>query len=339
MLNPLHCPDCFSEHVEEYSHYETKSNGSRKLYQCTACQKIFSETKSSVIEGLKKPISFIIHVLKARSEGLGFNATCRAFDISKNTLLNWERRFALLKGPLMIYALLHTFLTQLIEGDEVYTKVGKNNPVEASEGWTIILMDRASRFIWALDCGKKDRDLFLLAIQRLKEIILRTGDVTLVTDGERRYSLLLFEICQEWFRSGRRGHPRKVLRRGVKVRIKNKGSQSHRRGRKRPKYQTPCSEHPETPQNVLNSEIHANHVEALNASLRRRNSAYRRKTNTYAKKKSGLQRTLDVFWVVHNFIRKHFTTQQVPAVALGILKEGLSWGQILGIQMRLIPSI
>ena len=330
MLNPLHCPDCFSEHVEEYSHYETKSNGSRKLYQCTACQKIFSETKSSFIEGLKKPISFIIHVLKARSEGLGFNATCRTFDISKNTLLNWERRFALLKGPLMIYALLHTFLTQLIEGDEVYTKVGKNDPAEASEGWTIILMDRASRFIWALDCGKKDRDLFLSAIQTLKEIILRTGDVTLVTDGERRYRLLLFEICQELFRSGRRGHPRKVLRRGVKVRIKNKGSQSHRRGRKRPKYQTPCSEHPETPQNVLNSEIHANHVEALNASLRRRNSAYRRKTNTYAKKKSGLQRTLDVFWVVHNFIRKHFTTQQVPAVALGILKEGLSWGQIIG---------
>ena len=47
----------------------------------------------------------------------------------------------------MIYALLHTFLTQLIEGDEVYTKVGKNGPAEASEGWTIILMDRASRFI------------------------------------------------------------------------------------------------------------------------------------------------------------------------------------------------
>ena len=170
MLNPLHCPDCLSEHVEEYSHYETKSNGSRKLYQCTACQKIFSETKSSVIEGLKKPISFIIHVLKARSEGLGFNATCRTFDISKNTLLNWERRFALLKGPLMIYALLHTFLTQLIEGDEVYTKIGKNNPAEASEGWTIILMDRASRFIWALDCGKKDRDFFYRQYKDLKRL-------------------------------------------------------------------------------------------------------------------------------------------------------------------------
>jgi len=85
--------------------------------------------------------------------------------------------------------------------------------------------------------------------------------------------------------------------------------------------------------------IHANHVEALNASLRRRNSAYRRKTTTYAKKKTGLQRTLDVFWIVHNFIRKHFTTQQVPAVALGILKEGLSWGQVLRIQRLPIFSI
>ena len=155
---------------------------------------------------------------------------------------------------------------------------------------------------------------------------------SLVTDGERRYSLLLFEICQEVFRSGRRGRPGRVLHRGVRVRLKNKGSPSHRRGRKRPKYETPCSEHPETPQHLSDAEIHANHVEALNASLRRRNSAYRRKTNTYAKKKTGLQRTLDVFWVVHNFIRKHFTTQHVPAVALGLLKEGLSWEQVLRIQ-------
>ena len=339
MPNSRCCPHCLSEHIEDYSVYETKSNGARKLYQCMECHQVFSETKRTFLEGLKKPISLIINVLKARSEGMGFNAVCRVFEISKNTLLDWEHRFADLKGPLLIYALLHTFLTQLIEGDEVYTKVGKNGPAEASEGWTIVLMDRASRFILALPCGKKDRDLFLSAIQLLSNIISRTGDVTLVTDGERRYSLLLFEICQEMFRSGRRGRRRRVLRRGVRVRLKNKGSQSHRRGRKRPKYEAPCSEHPETPQTLSNPEIHANHVEALNASLRRRNSAYRRKTNTYAKKKTGLQRTLDVFWIVHNFIRKHFTTQHVPAVALGILKEGLSWAQVLRIQRLPIFSI
>ena len=55
-------------------------------------------------------------------------------------------------------------------------------------------MGRASRFIWALDCGKKDRRLFFWAIQILRNIIERTGEVTLVTDGERRYGNLLFEM-------------------------------------------------------------------------------------------------------------------------------------------------
>jgi transposase-like protein len=335
MINSLHCPNCCSENVKDHNIYATKNNGSRTLHQCMECHQTFSETKGTFMEKLKKPISFIIHVLKSRSEGMGFNAACRVFEISKNTLLNWERRFAGLKGPLLIYSLLHTFLTQLIEGDEVYTKVGKNVPPEDSEGWTVVLMDRATRFIWALTCGKKDRDLFLSAIQTVSDVIRRTGDVTLVTDGERRYSLLLFEICQELFHSGKRGRPRRVLPQGVRTRLKNKGSQSRRRGRKRPKYEAPCSEHPDTPQNLSHSDIHANHVEAFNASLRRRNSAYRRKTNTYAKKKTALQRTLDLSWIVHNFIRKHFTTRCVPAVALGILRECISWERIL--KARILP--
>ena len=150
------------------------------------CHQVFSETKRTFLEGLKKPISLIINVLKARSEGIGFNAVCRVFEISKNTLLDWEHRFADLKGPLLSYALLHTCLMQLIEGDEVYTTVGKNESAEASEGWTVVLMERASRCIGAFACGKKDRDLFLSAIPLLTNIISRPGEVTLVTDGERR---------------------------------------------------------------------------------------------------------------------------------------------------------
>ncbi|MGB8328860.1 MAG: hypothetical protein WCE62_01940 [Polyangiales bacterium] len=225
-------------------------------------------------------------VLKARSEGLGVNATCRVFEVAKNTLLNWEQRFAQLRETLMLYALMHTFLSQVIEGDELYTKVGRNVPVEDCEGWTIVLMERASRFIWALGCGKKDRTLFLWAIQILRNIIERSGEVTLVTDGERRYGNLLFAICHEVVRAGQRGRPPKVLREGVKVRLKNKGSQSRQRGRNRPKYEAPHREHPNTGQDLVDGDIHAEHVEAFNASTRRRNSAYRRKTNTYAKKKT-----------------------------------------------------
>ena len=276
------------------------------------------------MENIKKPISLIATVLKTRSEGIGFNAACRVFEIAKNTLLDWERRFSDLKETLMIYALVHTFISQVIEGDELHTKIDKNVPVEECEGWTIVLMERASRFIWALGCGKKDRTLFLYAIQILRNVIEQVGDVTLITDGERRYGNLLFEICHEVFRSGHRGRPPKVLLEGTKIRIKNKGKQSHKRGRKRPKYETPHAEHPQTVQNITDTEIHANHVEAFNASIRRRSSAYRRRTNTYAKSKTSLQRVLDGVWIVHNFIRTHFTTKQVPAVALGVMKNGLS---------------
>jgi ribosomal protein S8E len=242
--------------------------------------------------------------------------------------MNWENRFSGIKQTLLLCALLHQYLQLQIEGDEIYTRVGKNTPPAESLGWTVALMDRASRFLWELRCGRKDRKLFRRALRILCKLISKTEDLALITDGERRYGSVLFEICHELVHTGKRGRPRKTLKKGMKVRMKNKGSQSHKKGRKRPKYEAPCSEHPDTVQNVENSAIHANHCEGFNSSLRRCNSAFRRKTNTYAKKEAALQRTLDVYWVVYNFIRPHYTTKQVPAVSLGILDKGLSWEQL-----------
>ena len=49
----------------------------------------------------------------------------------------------------------------------------------------------------------------------------------------------------------------------------------------------------------------------------------------YAKSVVGLQRVLDIFWMVHNFVRSHFTTREVPAVALGIIQKGLTWEAVI----------
>ena len=157
--------------------------------------------------------------------------------------------------------------------------------------------------------------------------------MTLITDGERRYGNLLFEICHELVRTGKRGRPKMTLKKGVKVRIKNKGSQSKKRGRKRPKYQSPIAEHPETFQDIENKDIHANHTEGQNAALRRKNSTYRRQTNTYAKTDSGLQITLDIQWIIHNFVNVHFTTKKIPAIAPGIIDKGLSLPEVFKIPM------
>ena len=166
----------------------------------------------------------------------------------------------------------------------------------------------------------------------LCRVIEKSEDISLITDGERRYGNILFEICCQSLKTGKRGRPKKTLKKGVKVRVKNKGSQSHKRGRKRPKYQTPHPEQPETTQNLNYQQIQANRLEGFNASLRRKSAAYRRKTNTYAKKTTRLQQRLDVLWIIHNFIRTHFSIKQIPAVAIGIIDTGLTFTDVFAIK-------
>ena len=81
------------------------------------------------------------------------------------------------------------------------------------------------------------------------------------------------------------------------------------------------------------SDMHANHAEAFWSALRRKCATFRRKTNMYAKSTPGLQRLVQVYWVVHNFLRVHFTTRAVPAVALGVIERRLSVGEIFHRQM------
>ena len=241
----------------------------------------------------------MVHVLSARTEGMGINAAARLYGGSKKSLYRWQERLSGVKQTLLLYALTHQCLSQVIEGDALYTRVRKNVAPDESTGWTIVLMDRATRFMWAMGCGRKDRQLLTQAIRLLCRVLKQTGDLTLLTDGERRSGNSLFEICHQVLRNGKRGRPKKTLRKGVKVRLKNKGAQAHKKGRKRPKYQAPFPEHPETIQNITTQDIHANHLEAFNTSLRRRCAAYRRRTNMYAKNTVRLQERLDVYWVLY----------------------------------------
>jgi hypothetical protein len=59
-----------------------------------------------------------------------------------------------------LFALTHQFLQQLIEEDELYTRVKKHVAPDESQGWTVVLMDRATRFLWDMHGGRKDRKMF-----------------------------------------------------------------------------------------------------------------------------------------------------------------------------------
>ena len=328
----LRCGDCGGKEVAIGRTSTLKQGEQRTIYYCSACDRSFSETRNTPLAYVKTPISVVVHVLAALTEGMGIHAAARLYGVSKNSIYRWQERLSGVKQTLVLSALTHQLLHHVIEGDALYTRVRKNVAPDESKGWTIVLMDRATRFMWAMGCGRKDRKLFTQAIRLLCRVMKQTGDLTLLTNGERREGNILFEMGHQVLRNGKRGRPKKTLRKGVKVRLKHKGAQAHKKGRQRPKYQAPFPEHPETVQHIATQDIHANHLEAFNTSLRRRCAAYRRRTNMYAKNTVRLQERLDVYWIVHNFVRMHFTTRQVSAVALGILEHGFSLHEIFLIQ-------
>jgi transposase-like protein len=119
------CPHCKCDAVELHSYYEVYGGERRRLLKCMVCKKTFSETRSTILFDLKSPLSRVEQILRAVSDGLSINATCRTFKVAKKTLSRWNDKFSELKKVLFLYSLCHQFLISLVEGDELYTKVKK----------------------------------------------------------------------------------------------------------------------------------------------------------------------------------------------------------------------
>src|SRR2546422_2726075 len=112
-LLQIKCPTCHSAVLQSHTTYATQHHGRRIIYKCANCPTYFSETKNTLMAGVKTPVSVIWQVVKARTEGMGLNAAARTFEKAKNTILAWERKFLDLHQVLFLYALVHEFLVQV----------------------------------------------------------------------------------------------------------------------------------------------------------------------------------------------------------------------------------
>ena len=90
----LKCPGCHSADIKYHSPYATKNHGGRVIYKCENCPVYFSETKKTLMEGLKTPVSVIWQVIKARTEGMGFHAAARTFNKELVASFQECRRYA-----------------------------------------------------------------------------------------------------------------------------------------------------------------------------------------------------------------------------------------------------
>ncbi len=73
---------------------------------------------------LRTPPEIVSAALSVRSEGLGIRATGRSFEKAHTTIIGWEERFAQQVEKWSPPAAVEAEIT--VEGDEVYTRVGKN---------------------------------------------------------------------------------------------------------------------------------------------------------------------------------------------------------------------
>jgi transposase-like protein len=116
LMSEIRCPECDTRDLKVHATYAVQSGERRRLYYCTNCHSYFSETYGTALAGLRTSLSRIQQILEALNDGLGVNATGRTFQVSKNTLKTWQERLSPVKDALLLYALCHQFLHQLIEG-------------------------------------------------------------------------------------------------------------------------------------------------------------------------------------------------------------------------------
>lgn len=200
-------------------------------------------------------------------------------------------------------------------------------PPWESEGWTLTCIERSSRYWLTAQAGPKDGKLFEQGVKTSWQWANACQFIRWFSDGERRYAQELWQLASVRLKyqevSAQYRHL-KVWRQGLEVAIKIKGSQGQ------PRVEWVKPEHPFTAIS-LTSEVHANHNEALNSSIRRRCSAYRRHQNHYAKTVEGLQRALTVQQLLHNWIRPHWGLgkQTTPAMAMGFCQCPVTMEQFL----------
>jgi transposase-like protein len=121
----MNCVYCQSESVVKNG----KTQACRQTiqrYLCNECGKRFNERSSTPMARLRTPASEISLAINMRSEGLGIRATGRVLGKSAGSIINWEQRLSRQLSEWSPPAPEGGDVT--VEGDEVYTRVGKNHP-------------------------------------------------------------------------------------------------------------------------------------------------------------------------------------------------------------------
>ena len=128
----MECPYCQSQDVNKRGFDALQDRTLVQRYQCKDCNRRFNERTGTPMARLRTASSVVSYAIKARTEGMGVRAAGRTFGKSHTTIMRWEKRLADQAQNWSPPAPAASDVT--VEGDEVYTRVGKNLPSQPVPG-------------------------------------------------------------------------------------------------------------------------------------------------------------------------------------------------------------
>jgi transposase-like protein/IS1 family transposase len=203
--HPDHC-------IVGYGTYTTRS-GTRQLYRCEWCGKIFSETQGTVFFGLKTPEATVYQALACLAEGMGIRATARVFGVKPEDILRWLRRAGQHCEQVSAYLMrnLHVEQAQL---DELWTFVRKKEKMLSAweqlhtdwgDTWIWTVFDPVSKLVLAFYVGERTETEAVGVVRHLKAV-LAEGCVPLFTSDQLpHYLQALLQIFGRWVQPKRKG--------------------------------------------------------------------------------------------------------------------------------------
>jgi transposase-like protein len=96
-LTHMRCTDCGGKDVKAQRTDTIQHGEQRPIYACDACGGMFSSPSHTPMAHLTTPLSVIVQVLAALTDGGGINAATRLSGVSKKSIYRWPERLSGLK--------------------------------------------------------------------------------------------------------------------------------------------------------------------------------------------------------------------------------------------------
>jgi transposase-like protein/IS1 family transposase len=278
----------------------------RQRYQCTTCQKIYTEARSGV-EGMYLTVEKAEAILRMLLEGNSVSSVARILDVHHGTILRLLIK-AGEKCEKIMAERIRNVPVRDVECDEVWAFIGKKQKRVRPEDdqnlgdcYTFVAIERHTKLVLNIANGKRDKATTDVFIESLRHAT--SGEFQITTDGFQPYKTAIPDTLGD----------RCDYAMLIKVYAAATGE-----------------EHRYSPPEVANAEVVSvmgrpdperictSIVERSNLSLRMGTRRFTRLTNAFSKKWENHWAAVSLWYTFYNFCRVHKSLRVTPAMAAGI---------------------